>query len=117
MRAWWREAAAERDGPKPSSGRSRHISTEHGSDAQRAGLWGTARPSGVPRGGADGIRERHAPASRVEAGRSLEWLTEPGVEGFVASPVNHRLRMQLAVADQPSVNYGTTWWRREGSKP
>lgn len=36
---------------------------------------------------------------------------------FVASPVNHRLRMQLAVDDQPSVNYGTTWWRREGSKP
>ena len=36
---------------------------------------------------------------------------------FVASPVNHRLRMQLAVDDQPSVNYGTTWWRREGSQP
>ena len=36
---------------------------------------------------------------------------------FLASPVNHRLRMQLAVDDQPAVSYGTTWWRREGDKP
>jgi hypothetical protein len=35
---------------------------------------------------------------------------------FLASPVNHRLRMFISVDDQPSVNYGTTWWRREGGK-
>jgi hypothetical protein len=32
---------------------------------------------------------------------------------FLASPVNHRLRMFMSVDDQPSVNYGTTWWRRQ----
>jgi hypothetical protein len=31
---------------------------------------------------------------------------------FIASPVNHRLRMFISVDDQPPVNYGTTWWRR-----
>jgi hypothetical protein len=36
---------------------------------------------------------------------------------FLASPVNHRLRMFMSVDDQPPVNYGTTWWRRqEGGK-
>ena len=32
---------------------------------------------------------------------------------FMASPVNNRLRMQIAVDDQPSGNYGTTWWHRD----
>ena len=36
---------------------------------------------------------------------------------FLASPVNHRLRMQLAIDAQPAVSYGTTWWRRDGEKP
>jgi hypothetical protein len=36
---------------------------------------------------------------------------------FLASPVNHRLRMQLAVDDQPAVSYGTTWFRRDAEKP
>lgn len=31
---------------------------------------------------------------------------------FLASPVNHRLRMMISTDDQPPVNYGTTWWRR-----
>jgi len=36
---------------------------------------------------------------------------------FLASPDNYRLRMQISVDDQPFVNYGTTWWRREGGQP
>lgn len=36
---------------------------------------------------------------------------------FLASPVNARLRMQMSVDDQPPVNYGTTWWRREAARP
>jgi hypothetical protein len=36
---------------------------------------------------------------------------------FLASPVNHRLRMMISVDDQPPVNYGTTWWRRQESSP
>jgi hypothetical protein len=32
---------------------------------------------------------------------------------FMASPVNHRLRMQISVDNQPAGNYGTTWWRRD----
>jgi hypothetical protein len=36
---------------------------------------------------------------------------------FIASPVNHRLRMQIAVDDQPSGSYGATWWRRQESAP
>jgi hypothetical protein len=35
---------------------------------------------------------------------------------FLASPVNHRLRMQLSVDGAQPLNYGTTWWRREGAK-
>lgn len=34
---------------------------------------------------------------------------------FFASPENYRVRMQIAVDDQPFVAYGTLWWRREGS--
>lgn len=32
-----------------------------------------------------------------------------------ASPENYRVRMQIAVEDQPFTAYGTLWWRREGS--
>lgn len=35
---------------------------------------------------------------------------------FLASPINHRLRMQLSVDTQPSINFGTTWWRRDGEQ-
>jgi hypothetical protein len=34
---------------------------------------------------------------------------------FFASPENYRVRMQMAVDDQPFTAYGTLWWRREGS--
>ena len=34
---------------------------------------------------------------------------------FFASPENYRVRMQIAVDDQPFTAYGTLWWRREGS--
>ena len=34
---------------------------------------------------------------------------------FYASPENYRVRMQIAVDDQPFTAYGTLWWRREGS--
>jgi len=34
---------------------------------------------------------------------------------FFASPENYRVRMQMAVDDQPFTAYGTIWWRREGS--
>ena len=34
---------------------------------------------------------------------------------FFASPENYRVRMQIAVDDQPYTAYGTLWWRREGS--
>jgi hypothetical protein len=34
---------------------------------------------------------------------------------FVASPDNHRIRMQIAVDDGPWTAYGTLWWRREGA--
>jgi hypothetical protein len=34
---------------------------------------------------------------------------------FFASPENYRVRMQIAVDDQPFTAYGTFWWRREGS--
>jgi hypothetical protein len=36
---------------------------------------------------------------------------------FLASPVNHRLRMQMSIDDQPSFSYGTTWLRRDGAQP
>ena len=36
---------------------------------------------------------------------------------FFASPENYRVRMQIAVDDQPFTAYGTLWWRREGSAP
>jgi hypothetical protein len=36
---------------------------------------------------------------------------------FFASPENYRVRMQMAVDDQPFTAYGTLWWRREGSAP
>jgi hypothetical protein len=36
---------------------------------------------------------------------------------FFASPVNYRLRMQIAVDDQAFENYGTIWWRRDGATP
>jgi hypothetical protein len=32
---------------------------------------------------------------------------------FLASPVNHRVRMFMSIDDQPTLNYGTTWWRRQ----
>jgi hypothetical protein len=34
---------------------------------------------------------------------------------FYASPEDYRVRMQIAVDDQPFAGYGTLWWRREGS--
>jgi hypothetical protein len=34
---------------------------------------------------------------------------------FFASPENYRVRMQIAVDDQPFTAYGTLWWRRDGS--
>jgi hypothetical protein len=34
---------------------------------------------------------------------------------FYASPEDYRVRMQIAVDDQPFVAYGTLWWRRDGS--
>jgi hypothetical protein len=34
---------------------------------------------------------------------------------FFASPENYRVRMQIAVDDQPFIAFGTLWWRREGS--
>src|SRR5262245_23641452 len=34
---------------------------------------------------------------------------------FFASPENYRVRMQIAVDDQPYTAFGTLWWRREGS--
>lgn len=34
---------------------------------------------------------------------------------FYASPENYRVRMQIAVDDQPFTAYGTLWWRREGT--
>ena len=34
---------------------------------------------------------------------------------FLASPDNHRLRMQISVDGGAFVNYGTLWWRREGT--
>jgi hypothetical protein len=34
---------------------------------------------------------------------------------FFASPDNYRVRMQIAVDDQPPAAYGTIWWRREAS--
>jgi hypothetical protein len=34
---------------------------------------------------------------------------------FFASPENYRVRMQIAVDDQPFTAFGTLWWRREGS--
>ena len=33
---------------------------------------------------------------------------------FFASPENYRVRMQIAVDDQPFTAFGTLWWRREG---
>ena len=35
---------------------------------------------------------------------------------FLASPDNHRLRMQMSVDGQPFTNYGTLWWSRDGAK-
>jgi hypothetical protein len=35
---------------------------------------------------------------------------------FLASPDNHRLRMQISVDGQPFTAYGTLWWTREGAK-
>jgi hypothetical protein len=32
---------------------------------------------------------------------------------FFASPDNYRVRMQIAVDDQPFAAYGTLWWRRD----
>ena len=34
---------------------------------------------------------------------------------FLASPYNHRLRMQISVDGQPFTNFGTVWWRRQGA--
>jgi hypothetical protein len=34
---------------------------------------------------------------------------------FFASPENYRVRMQIAVDEQPFTAFGTLWWRREGS--
>src|SRR5580765_4875007 len=34
---------------------------------------------------------------------------------FFASPENFRVRMQIAVDDQPFIAFGTLWWRGEGS--
>jgi hypothetical protein len=34
---------------------------------------------------------------------------------FFASPDNYRLRMQIAVDDQPPSAFGTIWWRRKGN--
>jgi hypothetical protein len=36
---------------------------------------------------------------------------------FFASPINYRLRMQIAVDDQPFANHGTIWWRRGRATP
>jgi hypothetical protein len=34
---------------------------------------------------------------------------------FFASPENYRVRMRIAVDDQPFTAYGTLWWRRGGT--
>jgi len=34
---------------------------------------------------------------------------------FYASPEDYRVRMQMAIDDQPFAGYGTLWWRRDGS--
>ena len=36
---------------------------------------------------------------------------------FFASPENYRVRMQIAVDDQPFTAFGTLWWRRDGAAP
>ena len=36
---------------------------------------------------------------------------------FFASPENYRVRMQIAVDDQPFTAFGTLWWRRDGAVP
>jgi hypothetical protein len=70
--------------------------------------------TGVVGGDAGGYSSHHweAPAFTYKGKRvRLKGTT------FLASPDNHRLRMQISADGQPFTNYGTIWWRREGAKP
>jgi hypothetical protein len=69
--------------------------------------------TGVVGGDAGGYSSHHweAPAFTYQGKRlRLKGST------FLASPDNHRLRMQMSSDGQPFTNYGTIWWRREGAK-
>ncbi len=70
--------------------------------------------TGVHGGDPGGYFTHHWEAAPITyEGRTI-WLRGTT---FVASPENYRVRMQVSDDGRRFVNFGTVWWRREGSTP